>query len=338
VSHSYRAYGLGIVSSTSIAGLESLPADVGSPDVFLDTGPEPDWARLARELPGRVISHLPGTEDAAEPNFNLTEHGRAECYDLAYSDGTRFVVDAAARRVWGTYRAPLTSADLATYFLGPVMGFLLRKRHVMCLHASCVELGGHGVALCGDAGVGKSTTAAALALRGFPVLAEDIVPLDESGGVIRAVPGYPRVCLWPDSVAKLLGAEEALPRLTPAWEKRYLALDGDGAKFSGEKLPLGAIYLFAPRSDDAAAPRVEQMRPREALFQLVQNTYMNWLLDREQRAIEFDALVRLVRQVPVRRIVPHVAPSMIARLCELIVKDFGAALAEQHSPSSQNQP
>jgi hypothetical protein len=29
---------------------------------------------------------------------------------------------------------------------------------------------------------------------------------------------------------------------------------------------------------------------------------------------------------------------MIARLCELIVKDAVAALAEQHFPSFQNQP
>jgi len=30
---------------------------------------------------------------------------------------------------------------------------------------------------------------------------------------------------------------------------------------------------------------------REALLSLVQNTYMNWLLNRKQRAAEFDALV-----------------------------------------------
>ena len=84
------------------------------------------------------------------------------------------------------------------------MGFLLRKRHVTSLHASCVEICGQGVAFSGDAGFGKSTTAAALALRGYPVLSEDIVPLKLQEEDIRAVPGYPRICLWPDSVANLL--------------------------------------------------------------------------------------------------------------------------------------
>jgi hypothetical protein len=94
-------------------------------------------------------------------------------------------------------------------------------------------------------------------------------------------------------------------------------------------LPLGLIYLFAPRSDDAGTPRVEEMRPREALLNLVQNTYMNWLLDRKQRAAEFDILSRLVQQVPVRRIVPHRDPGRIAALCELIQKDAASFLMER---------
>jgi hypothetical protein len=123
---------------------------------------------------------------------------------------------------------------------------------------------------------------------------------------------------------------KALPRLTPVWENRFLALDGVRARFSPEALPLGLIYLFAPRSDDANAPRVEEKRPREALLNLVQNTYMNWLLDRLQRAVEFDALSRLVQQVPVRRIVPHRdAGRRIAALCELIQKDAAALLMER---------
>jgi hypothetical protein len=63
------------------------------------------------------------------------------------------------------------------------------------------------------------------------------------------------------------------------------------------------------------------MSASEALLNLVQNTYMNWLLDRSQRASEFDALGRLVTQVPVRRIVPHLDPGRIGALCELIIAD-----------------
>ncbi len=310
------------------AALEPALHGVSKWDFRLETGPEPHWARFGTSSPGRVRSHLPASHETADPSFILTEHGNAECFHLSYSDGTQFVVDGRGERVWGTCQPPLTADDLVTYFLGPVMGFLLRQRHVISLHASCVEINGYGVALSGDAGFGKSTTAAALALRDVPVLSEDIVPLQHDREDFRAVPGYPRICLWPDSVAHLLGTAQALPLLTPTWEKRFLALDGTRARFSGQALPLGAIYMFAPRSLDDSAPRVQPMSPREALLDLVQNTYMNWLLDRQQRAAEFEFLAQLVQRVPVRRIVPHSDPARIGDLCHRLIHDAKSLLTK----------
>ncbi len=326
MNHSYRAYGLGFVSSLKFAALEPALPYVSKYDFRFETGSEPDWARFGTSLPGHILSHLPESHETADPSFVLTEHGNAECFQLAYSDGTRFVVDGCAERIWGTFQPPLTVDDLVTYFLGPVLGFLLRLRHITPLHASCVEISGWGVALCGDAGLGKSTTAAALALRGLPVLSEDIVPVKPVANGFHVVPGYPRICLWPDSVSNLLGSAQALPLLTPVWEKRYLALDGNRAKFSAEELPLGAIYLFGHRSGEMSAPSIQHMSPREALLDLVQNTYMNWLLDRQQRAVEFEFLAQLVQQVPVRRIIPHSNPQKISDLCHLIVDDAGSVL------------
>jgi hypothetical protein len=300
--------------------------------VQFDDGPEPDWARNLLALPARILSHRSEPPGSADPSFALTQHGETKGFQLSYSDGTRFVVDGAAERVWGTYQPPLIAEDMATYFLGPVLGFVLRRRNITCLHSSGVEIQGCAVCFCGDAGFGKSTMAAALALRGLPVLAEDIVALEELGGEFRAAPGYPRVCLWPESVSMLLGRDDALPQITPVWEKRYLELDGQRAKFSEKKLPMGILYLFAPRSSDLDVPRVEKLSPREALLELVQNTYMNWVLNREQRANEFDALCRLVQQVPVRRIVPHVKPDKIAGLCDLILRDSAAILPSPKIP------
>lgn len=328
VSYSYRAYGVGIDSTTEIAGLEPCPRDTWEATLHFETGPEPEWVKRGRELPGRVISHLPECDRTADPSFVLIEYKERQCYELSYSDGTRFVVNDAGDRVWGTCQEPLTKEDLATYFLGPVMGFLLRYKQITCLHASGVEVLGHAVAFSGDAGYGKSTTAAALALRGVPVITEDIMPLDDWGGQFWAVPGYPRVCLWPDAVAKLTGDADALPKLTPVWEKQYLPLDGIRATFTGEKKPLGLVYLFGERSPSENAPRVEALPPRDALLELVRNTYMNWLLDRKQRAKEFEELTRLVRQVPVRRIVAHSDGGKIGALCDLVLADAKKILAK----------
>jgi hypothetical protein len=326
VAYSYRAYGFGIHSTINIPGL--LPADirVGDYSLHLEGGSEPEWAQLALRAQGRVISHLPAGQRTADPSFILTEHGQGSCHELSYSDGTRFVVNGAADRVWGTYEAPLTNEDLATYLLGPVMGFLLRRKQITSLHASAVELQGRAVLFCGDAGYGKSTTAAALALRGAPGVSEDIAPLELTKGQFWALPGYPRVCLWPDAVAHLTGRVDGLPRLTPVWEKRYLALDGGRAGFVKQKIPLGLVYVLGERTAAAHAPYVEELRPKDSLLELVKNTYMNWLLDREQRAEEFNVLGNLVQQVAVRRLVPHSDPEKIGQLCELIERDAGKML------------
>ena len=326
MSYSYRAYGLGVDSSSRISGLESPSARLKQHNLSFEDGPEPDWVRALLTLPGLILSRRSEPPGSPDPSFILTQYGEAEGFQLSYSDGTQFVVDGAAKQVWGTYQPPLTADDMATYFLGPVMGFVLRRRDITCLHASAVDIRGRAVCFCGDAGYGKSTAAAALALRRHPVLAEDIVALEESGGEFRAVPGYPRVCLWPESVSMLFGRADALPQITPAWEKHYLELDGTRAKFSQAKLPLGVVYLLAPRSSEENTPRVERLSPREAFLGLVQNTYMNWVLGRDQRANEFETLCRLVQQIPVRRIVPHAKLEKFTGLCELILQDAASVL------------
>jgi hypothetical protein len=321
VSYSYRAYGLEVVSSSQIQALESVPSHSEKPDLFFEDGPQPYWVRDLLSLPGKILKRKVEPADAADPSFVLTQHGDAQGFELAYSDGARFVVDGAAHRLWGTRLPSMPPEELAVYFLGPVMGFLFRRRHITCLHSSAVELHGHAVCLCGETGLGKSTTAAALALRGLPVVAEDIVVLQEAGDQFMAVPGYPRVCLWPESVQMLLGSGDALPLIAAGWEKRYLPLDGQRAKYATGKLPLGVVYVFADRVPDTTAPRIEKLSPREALLLLVKNTYMNWVLDREQRAREFETLCRLVERVAVRRIVPHAQPEKIDELCERVVQD-----------------
>ena len=320
----YSVYGIGIESDTAISGLDPLP-HIESKDLRFESGPAPDWVRNGLRLPGRVLAQRPHGEGTGDPTFVLTEHGNGEYFELSYADGTIFVTNATLNRIWGAVEPPLTMQDLATYFLGPILGFVLRQRRVTCLHASAVELQERGVLFAGDAGYGKSTTAGAFALRGVPVLCEDIAALELTPEILWVIPGYPRICLWPDAAEKLVGHAEKLPQLTPTWEKRFLALDGIRGKFVSQKTPVGLIYVFAERSD-ANAPRIEEVAPKDALLELVQRTYMNWLLDRQRRGEEFDELSKVVQRIPVRRIIPHQDAGRIGELCEVILADVARVL------------
>lgn len=337
MKHEYTAYGLPLRSDVELPALREARGEAAFAPVVFTSNSKPEWVVAAAGLPARIVHSLPAAPECADPAFYLQELGGGIFFRLSYGDGTDFFVDSRGERVWGSCPEPLTIEDLATYFLGPVMGFVLRKRGVTPLHASAVCLGAVAVAISGDAGAGKSTTAAALALRGAPGVCEDIAALEEKRGYFFVQPGYPRVCLWPDAVEKLLGTKDALPDLTPTWNKKYLALDGERARFAEKIVPLGAVYLLGERAADGCAPRIDEISGRVALLELVQNTYMNALLTKEQRAAEFELLSRLVNRVPCKRVIAHRDAARISELCELIEKDARTVSSELQSATAGQQ-
>lgn len=314
----YSIYGLTLESDVPVTGLRPLQKDISAPDVQLDFGAVPSWVVQALTLPVTSDRSRPPSLIPGDGSFTVSELADRRYFQLVYGDGTRFLMDRAATRIWGAPGPGLSHEDLCVYLIGPVMGFVLRQRGVTTLHASSISLHGRAIALVGDAGTGKSTTAAALGLRGWPVLCEDVCALQEAAGEFHVLPAYPRVCLWPDSVQALFSSPDTLPLIVQGWDKRFLPLDGSHAHFASSRSPLAAIFVLAGRSDENSAPRIEPVSQLEALPQLVQNTYMNWLLDRAQRAEEFDMLARLVSAVECYRIIPSTEAARLPALAELI--------------------
>jgi hypothetical protein len=54
---------------------------------------------------------------------------------------------------------------------------------------------------------------------------------------------------------------------------------------------------------------------------LVENTYVNYLLEPAMRRDEFTVLTRLVEHVPIRSVRPHVDCARLAQLCDAILED-----------------
>jgi len=340
VTYSYLVYGLRLQSRSAIEGL-GPPTPQGGPlvDHYLEVsiGRCPDWAAAALQLPGACVYSSPVSLDRSDAAFQLSQLGGGQFFQLSYFDGTRFVVDRQTRRIWGTCPPPLTQEDLVTYLVGPVLGFVLRRRGIMALHSGSFSRSGFAFALCGGPGAGKSTTVAALASRGVRIQCEDITALRERQSVFWAAPGYPRVNLWPESAANLFGTPIALPKITPTWEKRFLSLDGHATKFENRERQLAAVYLLDVRSNGDDSPRIEDLSARDAALLLVQNTYMNYLLSKKQRAKEFDIIARLASRVTVRRLVPHNDPARLPAMCELLEIDAARIAETVHSTSTSQR-
>ena len=313
-------YGLGVISNKAIPGVPVSP--IAATDVRISFGSLPAWLSDAGAAQIETSYVADYKDECGNPMLSVFRMLDGEYYRFSYADRTEFILDHGATEIWADWPEPLTLEDAATYLLGPIMGFVMLLRGVVCLHASAVAIGDEAIAVLGPAGSGKSTTAAAFSERGHRILAEDVVTLDDRGDQFLVRPAYPCIRLWPSSVKALYGSETHLPKLTPNWDKCYLDLAARPEQFQRKPLPLAAIYQLADRSDDATAPFVKPLDRAEGLISLVANSYATKLMDKQMRAREFELLTRVLNNVPLRRVTPHTDPARIPELCDSILNDF----------------
>ncbi|MCL1472311.1 serine/threonine protein kinase [Argonema antarcticum] len=318
----YSVYGLKLHSNAPIPGLVPLQNRSESEvDVRVWLSCVPPWLADIPEGLHRVCYVSSCQDEHGQPALSVWKIDD-RYFRLLYCDRTEFIIDHSVTEIWANWPDNLTLEDTATYLLGPIFGFGLRLRGVVCLHASAIAVGDKSIVILGPAGAGKSTTAAAFAKAGFPVLSDDVVPILERDNKFLVQPAYPRLRLWPTSVKALYGKADALPCLTPNWDKRYLDLTQPGYQFQDLPLPLGAIYILGDRTTSPSAPFLEAVPSHTGLITLISNTYANNWLDKKMRAEEFDLLSRVVDNVPLRRVTPHADVQLISKLCNLILEDF----------------
>lgn len=325
---SYLVFGLHIQSSQKIPGL--VCSSILSPiDLRVSLNTSLSEKEELFQSPIVAIYDSDERDEQGQPCLQVYKSQKTGYFKLSYTDGSQFVINQDATQVWTTCPEHLTVEDTATYLLGPVLGFVLRLRGITCLHASAVGFGKEAIAFVGDSGAGKSTTAAAFAKLGYPILSDDIVALIPQDNLFFIQPAYPRIRLWPSSVEILFQSPDALPRLVPTnptWDKRYLNLNDREYQFQNQPLPLTKIYFLSPRDPQIDFPHLQKISPASSVIELIKHTYANVLLDSKMRANEFSLLSQLVRTVSCSEIVPSSNPQQIQKLCEVIINDFSKAI------------
>jgi len=332
----YSIFGLGVRANLPIACLLELHSKCHA-DVEVSFQVSPAWLKEVRETPQEPFYISSELNDRRNPTVRVWKLASGAYFRILYDDGTEFILDRSGGEIWTTWLNTSTLEDTVTYLVGPVLAFVLRLRGMTCLHASAVAIDDQAIALLGPAGAGKSTTAAAFARLGYPVLSDDVVPLVEQDGNFLALPGYPRLNLWPESVSALYGSPDALPLMTPNWNKRYVALNDAGHRFQSEPLPLAAIYFLGERVSDPPSPMVQSMASASGMIALVAHTYVNYLLDERMRTQEFELLGRVMNRVPLRRVTPHTDTAQLPKLCQSVIHDVRASCSTAVSVENAKQ-
>jgi hypothetical protein len=320
-SFTYSVFGLTLHSNQQIPELPLAKHPSAGPAVAIHLNVSPLVDEIIPSDPEVLTYASPYNDEAGIPILRIWKVGGGNFSRLAYSDGTQFWMDREGTELWGTWPGNVTIEDAATYLLGPVLGRVLRLRGVTCLHASAVAYGEQAVAFVGSEGAGKSTTAAALALRGYAILSDDVVALAERDGAFYVHSAYPYLCLWPESVQSIYGSPDALPQFSVNYEKRCLSLEKKELRFQERPLPLAAIYILGERRGDPA-PTIEEIRPQQAFLSLIANTFGTNIVDGSMRAKEFETLGRLVPRVTIRQLCARQDLNRLPELCQRICDDL----------------
>lgn len=298
-NHSFRLFGLTL--STDFAFANRLAPGAGSPDLTFT---------CVKESP------LPGALEQAQPVYASpyrTKDGESQLY--LYLSG-----DCAVMRFPGVADFYLWSDHIVCHLpnpsyaymveirlLGPVLSFWLEQHGIAALHASAVAINERAVAFLSSNKGGKSSLAAMLVKAGYPLLTDDILPVERCESIFLGRPGYPTMRMWPDEAQYFLGYYEKLELVHPELDKRRVPLGPGGlGNFCSTAQPLACLYLperYNPQGQKASI-EITPISPRNATVELVRHSFSARVVEAAgwaSRRLEFFA--HMARQVPMRRLV-----------------------------------
>lgn len=181
-----------------------------------------------------------------------------------------------AEQLIDCYPQPGTPANTLRHLaLDQVLPLVAGSENRIALHGSVIGTPAGAVAFLGQSGVGKSTLAATLGRRGYPVLSDDcclLVRRDDGG--FDVVPSYPGVRLNPDSLAHTFGNGDHGPVVSHYSEKRRVG-GRERLGFSDQPARLARLYAVAAR-DELEATTAISMTPaskRDAMYALIDYTF-----------------------------------------------------------------
>lgn len=284
--YTYTAYQLNICSEIP---LRALTLGDGEPDV---------WLVLAS------FNELEALKSDGGHQFVGTVDGVAT---FAVLDGRKILAD------------PLPGVDealLNTFIVGPILAVLLRQRGLLVLHASSAVVNDVAIAFIGNSGAGKSTMAQAFHGHGYPVMTDDVMVVQLGGDCPMALPGYPLIKLWPESVTATGYSPESLPFIHGSSTKRSHQLT---AGFGQTAFPLGRIYVL----DEGAEHRIVELNASDACIALLQHSRATTLLTHpEFRTKNFRDCTWMAQNVPIARFERKPALSELSDLVKLVEADL----------------
>jgi hypothetical protein len=268
----------------------SIASGMPLPELPQASGAGPAW-RFERRCPPPAAPARPWFVVWRRPDGDpwLRACRTAAGYRLEYRNCAVFDVDLEQRTMAGDTIA--CAEEMFRHFLLDQVVPLVMSLETPVLHASTVVIDGRLVAFAGPGGAGKSTIATALARRGHAIGGDDALLVTARERSASAVPAYPGVRLWADSERAVAAGLTGWGRTEPSAKQRFTS----GLPFARGESVLTDVYVI----DRAAAGSIgfARLSPRDAVVELLRETYRLALDDRAAMARELDALTAIASRL-----------------------------------------
>jgi hypothetical protein len=294
----YSLYGLNLASDFSF--VNPLIGGTGAPDLtfsLVDAPPLTGWED--NEPAFASAPELDGVEESMiyvyrQDGYAVLRFTNMADYYLQPGSITCHLLDPACEFL------------VEIHLLGVTFSLWLELQGIPVLHASAVVVEGRAAVFLATNSGGKSSLAASLMQAGYPLLTDDVLPVERRGITFRGRPGYPQMRMWPEQARHFLGHYEDLEIVHPAFSKRRVPVgEGGLGTFRNQPTPVACLYLPERRDPAKWGTEVEiiQIPQVEVLMSLIGQSFIPLTVEAlglQPQRLNFFA--SLVTQVPMRRI------------------------------------
>lgn len=314
----YSLYGLNLASDFPFT--YPLPIKSGKPDVTFNCITEapinPEWRRHP------PIYAIPRRPNEDESSFYIYQYGNCEI--IRYTDRAHFYL-------WPTHIVcELLDASyhfaIEIWLLGGVLTYWLERQGIPALHAAAVVIDDNAVAFLSTNKGGKSSLAASLMQLSYPLLSDDILPIEYRDSSFIGRPGYPQMRMWPDQAQHFLGYFDELEKVQPAQSKRRIPVGAEGfGTFCLESQPLKCLYLPERHDDESGKTTIIPLSVKEAVVELVRHSFMPYAVTAAGlEAQRFNFFAKLIQQVPMRRLSYPSGLEYLPKVRQVVLQDLSA--------------
>jgi hypothetical protein len=279
--HQYWGFGLNIESEIQFPELLPLSFDAADVTIRIGTAPE-------RLIGKDVIAH-------SHLSISSTEY----LLDVP-AVAKYFVVDGNSITIPPYPTAEKNSIRL--FMLSNAMAAILHQQKKIPFHASGIILNEELILFTGPSGIGKSTTLLGLMQKGYDLFTDDVCVLsqNETTGKIEAVPSYPMMKLWENTINYLSSHEIKRHQLRPNIGK-YGVLQHN--VFRTAKFPVKKVFLLNISTESTVDFAVHTLGNIEAFNALQQNAYRrDYIKMMQLNAVHFSIISKMAAQCEVLQI------------------------------------